>query len=677
MQIASLFAKAGFVVDISGLTAFRTEMQVVKKEMGETLAVINKVNASLKGVTTRFRSIQGLFDPSKMTAWRTSIGAATRQYVRTIQTSSAAIDKLATVATNDAVRLNRFHLVLEDGVGKVTTYAQSLYHLEAAMLRLNAAIRARPIISTPRASTAGAGQGRGSGGGGIGGATAGEGLLASWGIGRLLKPLLPSGIGIGGMLGTGYAIKELVATGREMMAMELKMKAVSRSSLAFANNMEYVHSLSKEMGLDIVQTGNAFANIVVTAQDKMNPQAMQKMFTGFNKYYTAVHMTTEDQRLANLAMQQMFGKDKIQAQEARLQMGQRVTPFIKLLTEAAKEQMGAKFTSFDDVMKKGLLDPSKLLPVVAEKLGKIAENGGAYAQALKNSQSAQVRFTNSLKELSLLLLQSGLDHALATMFSGFVEILKRAVEYLKVFAKALKAIYSLAKLFLDMLLNHKGIVAATVAIGVLTAALMASNAQLLLMMWRIGGLFNLINPFLLRMVFLVTTLIFLMSQWDDYWAGQVNWLTVIQEFMTLLITKFALVGLSIAEMLLNGTKNVDLFIASFLHGINKISLGLLGISDQQKQLFDEQIAGYGLLDASGTTNNIQKSAFNSLLSGMGIGGSSTSTTTTISPTVNVTLDMGNISPQMKAAIAGGDMSAFGTSVGQSISLGGLGLFVGK
>jgi hypothetical protein len=112
-------------------------------------------------------------------------------------------------------------------------------------------------------------------------------------------------------------------------------------------------------------------------------------------------------------------------------MGQRVTPFIKLLTEAAKEQMGSKFTTFDDVMKKGLLDPSTLLPIVADKLTEIANTGGALAEALENSQVAQVRFNNSLKEFSYIVMKGGLDHALAVMFAYGSEAVPMAAKAIK------------------------------------------------------------------------------------------------------------------------------------------------------------------------------------------------------------------------------------------------------
>lgn len=196
----------------------------------------------------------------------------------------------------------------------------------------------------------------------------------------------------------------------------------------------------------------------------MNPEKMQKMFTGFNKYYAAVHMTEDKQKLANLAIQQMFGKDKIQAQEARLQMGQNVTPFIKLLTEAAKAKFGKAFTNFDDMMKRGLLDPTELLPDVADKLAAIAENGGSLEEALKNSQVAQVRFNNSLKEFSYIVMKGGLDHLLAVMFAVGSEAVPMAAKAIKGLMHSIKNLY----LFLtEAVLTFNTLFATTIAAAVI------------------------------------------------------------------------------------------------------------------------------------------------------------------------------------------------------------------
>ena len=421
--LASFYAEIGFRVDSSGLTKFRNELTLIKTQMGGTLEVISKTATSLKGLMKSFEKVQGSFDARAMISWRKSIAAAARAYIKVVEASNGVLHQVSNEASKSQVKLSNFEKRLNSNITALHNYAAALAPVVLLLERLRGAAGS-PLPRVGGGLRGGSG-GNGAGGAGQGGhggagrppSGAGGGLLETAGIMAFLKPMLPMGMGLGGMLGGGYAFRELIGAGREMFAMELKMKAVSKSSEAFANNMKYVRELSQQLGLDLVGAGNAYAQIVVTAQEKMNPEQMQKMFTGFNKYYATVHMTAEDQRLANLAIQQMFGKDKIQAQEARLQMGQRVTPFIKLLTEAAKEKLGAKFTTFDDVMKRGLLDPAELLPIVADKLTIIANTGGALAEALENSQVAQVRFNNSLKEFSYIVMKGGLDHALAVMFA--------------------------------------------------------------------------------------------------------------------------------------------------------------------------------------------------------------------------------------------------------------------
>lgn len=473
--IASFYAEMGFHVNSTGLTAFRGEMELVKKEMALTLAIISKTATSLKTMLKSFESMQGKFDAKSMQSWRKSIAAAARAYVKVMNASNGVLHQVAQEASKSQIKLSNFEKRLNSNIVALNSYAHALLPVVLLLERLRGAAGS-PLPRVGGGLRGGNGAG-GAGQGGHGGAGrppsgAGGGLLETAGIMAFLKPMLPMGMGLGGMLGGGYAFRELIGAGREMFAMELKMKAVSKSSEAFANNMKYVRELSQQLGLDLVSAGNAYAQIVVTAQEKMNPEQMQKMFTGFNKYYATVHMTAEDQRLANLAIQQMFGKDKIQAQEARLQMGQRVTPFIKLLTEAAKEKMGAKFTTFDDVMKKGLLDPAELLPIVADKLTEIANTGGALADALKNSQVAQIRFNNSLKEFSYIVMKGGLDHALAVMFAYGSEAVPMAAKAIKGLMHSIKNVHE----FMNVVFTDINTWISIVLVGSLTALAYAFTA---------------------------------------------------------------------------------------------------------------------------------------------------------------------------------------------------------
>lgn len=105
-------------------------------------------------------------------------------------------------------------------------------------------------------------------------------------------------------------------------------------------------------------------------------------------------------------------------------------------------------------MKRGLLDPSKLLPSVADKLAKIAENGGALEEALHNSQVAQERFNNSLREFSYALMKLGLDEFLAGMFNLGNKVIPPLLTGFKWLFKAIKSFYSIIRALGEWVIDH-------------------------------------------------------------------------------------------------------------------------------------------------------------------------------------------------------------------------------
>ena len=668
--LASFYAEIGFRVDSSGLAKFRNELTLIKTQMGGTLEVISKTATSLKGLMKSFEKVQGSFDARAMISWRKSIAAAARAYIKVVEASNGVLHQVAQEASKSQIKLSNFEKRLNSNIVALNSYAQALMPVVLLLERLRGAAGS-PLPRVGGGFRGGGNGGSGAGQGGHGGAGrppsgAGTGLLETAGIMAFLKPMLPMGMGIGGMLGGGYAFRELIGAGREMFAMELKMKAVSKSSEAFANNMKYVRELSQQLGLDLVGAGNAYAQIVVTAQEKMNPEQMQKMFTGFNKYYATVHMTAEDQRLANLAIQQMFGKDKIQAQEARLQMGQRVTPFIKLLTEAAKEKMGAKFTTFDDVMKKGLLDPAELLPIVADKLTEIANTGGALAEALENSQVAQVRFNNSLKEFSYIVMKGGLDHALAVMFAYGSEAVPMAAKAIKGLIHTVKNLFDF---FTEGLLTLKTLFATTISaiiIGITflftstftqfaAAATFAEAAwlRLSLTMTRVGAILTgTLAPLALFIAGAMAV-----SEFLDVLSGkdiQDSWLTSIVYTIGLLLSDIKVWMVDFELWLIP--------ILAKLHLLPK-NMGYETYSEGKQNAVNaatETLLGARKSDSSQVKANIE--AFSEKYkTPVGIAPSQV-----VQP-ITVQVNLPQMTPQQAAILQTGDMSLFGEAMGQAAS----------
>jgi len=673
--VATLFAELGFKIDNQGIDTFRTTLKEIQKELGDVMRTSANTGKSVSALIKKINGVNSAFDPSKMQAWRKQLNTGIKSYIGMVGANEQALQALSTKSVDASRRMKLLTGRVDQGTDALGRYLLRLEMVIQALARLRAA-----GVNLPRVGGGLQGGGNGSRGGGGGHPPSGGSglgtLLAGAGLGSFLKPMLPMGMGVGGFLGAGYTVKEVITTGREMMAMELKMKSVSGESADFARNMEYIRDLSQALGLSLTEAGNAFANIVVTAKDKMSPREMQRMFTGFNKYYAAVHMTSADQKLANLAIQQMFGKDKIQAQEARLQMGQRVTPFIKLLTEAAKEQLGDKFTSFDDVMKRGLLDPSKLLPSVADKLAKIAENGGALEEALHNSQVAQERFNNSLREFSYALMKSGLDEFLAGMFNLGNKVIPPLLTGFKWLFKAIKSFYSIIRAlgewvidhpFLAMLSTSLVLLLLNIKVGIplITAMQIAfyNAGGAALFLWGairklmfasgIGALIYLLSDF--QNYFVLGNKDGILGSWEDFFT---EWWSVLDKRFSITLLKFAM----FREQMNPFGANLD-----FLDGIDD-SRGLLEAIDDYNPVTKfwkwregfvkyarDPLAFYVPPQPKKKSDAIQKD-----MNGDGV------------RKIDMTINFNNLPQSVQNNATSGDLFNFGRGVGQSINVGGLG-----
>lgn len=549
MELAKLFASVGFKVETDGLTTFRQELQTLKTEIKDAADGIGKFKGYLKGLNKELVKFKTLVDPGNLTNWHKSMTTALENFYR-VQSKNAQSQFNAThFADAFILSISRLHAAMLGRVPEIEAYSNAIAQLANSFQALKAATagiqRFRQVPSTALTQTQGGAGGSRRGSGRRGNGYEDNQYIGYWGrasgiakspLAAFVRPMLPTGMGLFNAVAGGYAFKEVVKTGREMTALELKMKSVSNESAQFAENMSFTKNMAQEMGLDIQQVGDAYANIFVAAKKKMASKDIETMFRGFNKYYTSVHMTSEGQRLANLAIQQMFGKGKMQAQEVRLQMGQRVAPFIDILTEVASHTIKG-FTTLDDAMKKGLLDPAKMLPLVAEKLGMTADTGNAYTEALNNSQVAQQRATNAYKFAAYeLMKKGGLDHALKELFnslSGIIPLVVQLAKWLVTAAlavvNAVKALWDLKYVFVALagaiaLLNLSAVAAGLTGISrillVLIPQLWAANAAALKLYGTLAGF------------------LYIFSSINDYMSGEDNWLHGLQLSLELAVAYF-------------------------------------------------------------------------------------------------------------------------------------------
>jgi len=518
-QIASLYASLGFNVDQSGLTAFRTEMQTLKKEFTEVLKDTANMNRRLKTLAGRLGQFNNLFNPQNITDWRKRLVTAIRHYSSVMYATRQQMVTFGQYVFDSERKLHWFENRLKSNINTLDTYRQ---HLEPVVLLLE---RLRGAAGSPLPRPSGGYGGGGSGQGtrhhtGQGGTSVGGGLLQAMGVGAFLRPMLPTGMGIGGMLGAGYGFRELVQAGREMQAMEMKLQAVSENAAVFNSNLEFVKKTSHDLALNVSEFGASYASIFQSAKRTAGVEQIQQMSEGMNKYFRTLQMTPEQIKGSLRAVSQMFNKEAVQAEELRGQLAERAAGVFEIFAKAA----GTDVKGLQDLMKEGKVG-SDIVLKAGVMMGEWADKQGTLSVALQQSAAKQEQFNNKLKEMSLLILKSGLDQALAALFGVLTPLVEIVGTGLAFVFKMLKGIYKTFKIFTDFAAENQ-LYTAIMLVGLAVSGLLLAFGRLaavntIVFFQMIANTIRL-NALLwitrLRVLGIIGVFTYLLTQLDDFFV---------------------------------------------------------------------------------------------------------------------------------------------------------------
>lgn len=149
------------------------------------------------------------------------------------------------------------------------------------------------------------------------------------------------------------------------------LKNVSGSTAEFADNQKYLISVSKKYGTNVNDLSAAYAKFTASAKLAGMPLSVQKsLFESVSRATAAFALNSEDTNSVFLALSQMMGKGKIQAQELRLQMGEKLPVALQAMAKAAGVSVG----ELDNMMQKGELLSGKVLPNFGKALDQLIPN---------------------------------------------------------------------------------------------------------------------------------------------------------------------------------------------------------------------------------------------------------------------------------------------------------------
>lgn len=211
----------------------------------------------------------------------------------------------------------------------------------------------------------------------------------------------------------------------------------------------FIRGLADKTGLNISEGLASYAKFAAGAQGSMSQDETQQLFGNATAMSRLMGLSNDELNGILKAFEQMASKGKIQAEELRGQLGDRMAGAFKLFAEA----LGMTTDQLDKAMKDGKVLSADTLPKVAKQMGLMIDKAGGWAEVAKSTQTALGKLANNwddtmvkifsgsqdelngfLSSLGSLLSEMGMSSSIAgDAIGGLIDMLKAGVDDIRIF----------------------------------------------------------------------------------------------------------------------------------------------------------------------------------------------------------------------------------------------------
>lgn len=208
---------------------------------------------------------------------------------------------------------------------------------------------------------------------------------------------------------------QLIQVARETSKAVTALKNVSGSTAQFAGNLRYTTQLAQKYGVYVNDITSNYAKFTAAASIAgMAIADQRKLFESLSRAAAGFGMSADDTNGMFLAVTQMMGKGKIQAEELRGQLGERLPIAMQAMAKAA----GTTVAGLDSIMKKGKLLSAEVLPAFADALNEMLPNVDT-----DNIETSLNRLKNAFQEFTQ---NTGIQSAYKKLIDGLTSFVNYA-----------------------------------------------------------------------------------------------------------------------------------------------------------------------------------------------------------------------------------------------------------
>lgn len=224
------------------------------------------------------------------------------------------------------------------------------------------------------------------------------------------------------------AVLAAFRTMRQLDTIKAAFLAASGSVSQAAEDFEYVAQLSVKLGRNLTSMSDGWAQVAVAAKTAgLSIEDTKMVFEAAAEASTAFGLSADDTQGVLRAFTQMLSKGRVNAEELRQQLGDRLPVAVPLMAKA----LGLTTQQLDKMMEQGQVLSNEALPKFAVELRKAARAGGALEAGMNTVSAAQERMINSFTMAMNEMSEGGGKEGIVDIFNTISDAIKKTLPFWK------------------------------------------------------------------------------------------------------------------------------------------------------------------------------------------------------------------------------------------------------
>lgn len=245
--------------------------------------------------------------------------------------------------------------------------------------------------------------------------------------------------GFANTLRNAFAGAAIIAFGTSAIQAQRQVESLD-NSIRFASgaeataNMQHLDQVTQALGLNALSAKEGYAMLAGSFKDtRLAGQPMRDVFTGVSQAAAALGLDAEQTKGTFLALGQIMSKGKVQAEELRGQLGERIPGAFQIAARA----MGMTTMELDNALASGKIMAEDFLPAFAREMQKTFGEAAA-----KNANSLNARLNR---------LQNGLLDLKLAFFEAFEPFITRGIAVATTMTQVLgPALYKVGQIIMNI-----------------------------------------------------------------------------------------------------------------------------------------------------------------------------------------------------------------------------------